>query len=875
MVHSLVIVESPAKAKTINKYLGKDFTVLASYGHVRDLPPKDGSVLPDEDFAMSWAVDAKSKTRLSDISKAIKNSDKLILATDPDREGEAISWHVLQILNEKKLLKDKPVERVVFNAITKKSVLDAMEHPRAIDGDLVDAYLARRALDYLVGFSLSPVLWRKLPGARSAGRVQSVALRLICERETEIEAFKPQEYWSITAELKNTGGQVFEARIAEFKGEKLQRLDIKNEQDATVIKQMLEASTLNVTRVESKPTKRNPSAPFTTSTLQQDASRQLGFSASRIMQIAQRLYEGIDIGGETVGLITYMRTDGVQIAPEAIPSVRAQIESDFGSKYVPEKPRIYTSKAKNAQEAHEAIRPTEIDRTPAKMAKFLDDEQRKLYDLIWKRTISSQMESAEIERTSVDITATRNGEEAILRANGSVIRFDGFLAAYMSENDDDEADAKLLPALSQGEKVGSEKIESKQHFTEPPPRYSEASLIKKMEELGIGRPSTYASVLATLQNRDYVILEKRRFTPDSKGRVVTSFLESFFKRYVEYDFTADLEERLDKISAGELKWKDLLRDFWKQFSGSIDEIKDLRVSEVLDMLNVELAPLAFPPREDGSHPRSCPKCDNGELSLKVGRYGAFVGCSNYPECNFTRQLGAAEGDDAANDGPKVLGNDPETEEEITLRTGRFGPYVQRGEGKEAKRGSIPKGWNPSEIDFERAMQLLSLPRDVGLHPESGKMITAGNGRYGPFVLHEGVYGSLDSPDEVFTVGINRAVDLIAEKIAKGGARRGAAAALKELGEHPTHGGMVAVKSGRYGPYVNHGKVNATLPKDKDPLEVTMEEAVAMIEAKGGSKPAGKKAAAKKTPAKKKAAPKKTAAKKKAAPKKAAATEKEA
>ncbi len=678
MVHSLVIVESPAKAKTINKYLGKDFTVLASYGHVRDLPPKDGSVLPDEDFAMSWAVDAKSKTRLSDISKAIKNSDKLILATDPDREGEAISWHVLQILTEKKLLKDKPVERVVFNAITKKSVLDAMEHPRAIDGDLVDAYLARRALDYLVGFSLSPVLWRKLPGARSAGRVQSVALRLICERETEIEAFKPQEYWSITAELKNTGGQVFEARIAEFKGGKLQRLDIKNEQDATAIKQMLEASTLNVTRVESKPTKRNPSAPFTTSTLQQDASRQLGFSASRIMQIAQRLYEGIDIGGETVGLITYMRTDGVQIAPEAIPSVRAQIESDFGNKYVPEKPRIYTSKAKNAQEAHEAIRPTEIDRTPAKMAKFLDDEQRKLYDLIWKRTISSQMESAEIERTSVDITATHNGEEAILRANGSVIRFDGFLAAYMSENDDDEADAKLLPALSQGEKVGSEKIESKQHFTEPPPRYSEASLIKKMEELGIGRPSTYASVLATLQNRDYVILEKRRFTPDSKGRVVTSFLESFFKRYVEYDFTADLEERLDKISAGELKWKDLLRDFWKQFSGSIDEIKDLRVSEVLDMLNVELAPLAFPPREDGSHPRSCPKCDNGELSLKVGRYGAFVGCSNYPECNFTRQLGAAEGDDAANDGPKVLGNDPETEEEITLRTGRFGPYVQRG-----------------------------------------------------------------------------------------------------------------------------------------------------------------------------------------------------
>ncbi|MGB7335039.1 MAG: type I DNA topoisomerase [Salaquimonas sp.] len=869
MGHSLVIVESPAKAKTINKYLGKDFTVLASYGHVRDLPPKDGSVLPDEDFAMTWAVDAKAKTRLSDISKAIKNADKLILATDPDREGEAISWHVLQVLNDKKLLKDKPVERVVFNAITKTSILEAMKHPREIDADLVDAYLARRALDYLVGFSLSPVLWRKLPGARSAGRVQSVALRLICERETEIEAFKPQEYWSIMAELKNGTGQAFEARIAEFNGEKLQRLDVKNEKDAMAIKQMLEASSLQVTRVEAKPTKRNPYAPFTTSTLQQDASRKLGYSASRIMQIAQRLYEGIDIGGETVGLITYMRTDGVQIAPEAIPSVRSQIGADFGERYVPSSPRIYTSKAKNAQEAHEAIRPTEISRTPAQMAPFLDDEQRKLYDLIWKRTISSQMESAEIERTSVDITATHNGKNAILRATGSVIKFDGFLAAYDSEKEDDD-DAKRLPELSEGEAIDPGKIDAKQHFTEPPPRYSEASLIKKMEELGIGRPSTYASVLATLQNRDYVILEKRRFTPDSKGRVVTSFLESFFKRYVEYDFTADLEERLDKISAGELKWKDLLHDFWKQFSSSIDEIKDLRVTEVLDMLNVELAPLAFPPREDGSPPRSCPKCDNGELSLKVGRYGAFVGCSNYPECNFTRQLGGNENDDAANEGPKVLGNDPDTEEEITLRTGRFGPYVQRGEGKEAKRGSIPKGWNPSEIDFERALQLLSLPRDVGPHPESGKMITAGNGRYGPFVLHEGVYGSLDSPDEVFTVGINRAVDLIAEKIAKGGGRRGAAAALKDLGEHPTLGGPVAVKSGRYGPYVNHGKVNATLPKDKDPQDVTMEEAVALIEAKGGSKPAKKKAATKKKPA----AKKKTATKKAPAKKAAAKTDKE-
>ena len=838
MGQSVVVVESPAKAKTINKYLGSDYTVLASYGHVRDLPPKEGSVLPEEDFSLSWAVDSKSKTRLNDIAKALKGADRLILATDPDREGEAISWHVLQVLSEKKLLKDKEIQRVVFNAITKQSVLDAMANPREIDGDLVDAYLARRALDYLVGFSLSPVLWRKLPGARSAGRVQSVALRLICDREAEIEAFKPQEYWSITAMLKNGAGEAFEARIAEFGGEKLQRLDITSEARANEIKTLLEAADLSVTRVESKPTKRNPYAPFTTSTLQQDANRRLGFSASRTMQIAQRLYEGIDIGGETVGLITYMRTDGVQIAPEAIPAVRSQIETQYGARYVPEKPRHYSTKAKNAQEAHEAIRPTDVSRTPKDMAGFLNDEQMKLYELVWRRTIASQMASAEIERTSVDITANSGGKQAMLRATGSVIRFDGFLAAYETQapstaGEDDE-DGKRLPALAEGEAVQRDSIEAKQHFTEPPPRYSEASLIRKMEELGIGRPSTYASVLSTLQNRDYVTLEKRRFTPASKGRVVTSFLESFFKRYVEYDFTADLEEKLDRISAGELAWKDLLRDFWKQFSASIEDIKDLRVSQVLDMLNEELAYLAFPPKEDGSNPRACPKCGDGQLSLKVGRFGAFIGCSNYPECNFTRQLGAGEEADSEDNGPKVLGRDPETDEEITVRTGRFGPYVQRGEGKEATRGSIPKGWDPADIDYERAMQLLSLPREVGKHPEDGKLITAGIGRYGPFVLHEGVYANLDSPEEVFTVGLNRAVDLIAEKAAKGG-RRGAAKSLKDLGEHPDLGGMIAVKDGRYGPYVNHGKVNATLPKDKDPQSVTLEEAVALIAAKAGAK----------------------------------------
>ena len=843
MPSSVVIVESPAKAKTINKYLGKDFKVLASYGHVRDLPPKDGSVKPDEDFAMSWAVDSKSKTRLSDITKAVKEADRVILATDPDREGEAISWHVLQVLNDKKAIRDKQVERVVFNAITKKSVLEAMEHPRAIDGALVDAYLARRALDYLVGFTLSPVLWRKLPGARSAGRVQSVALRLICDREAEIEQFKPLEYWSILAELANAAGQEFEARIMEFEGSKLARHDIPNEAMATDIKSLLDSADLKVEKIESKPVKRNPFAPFTTSTLQMDASRKLGFSARQTMQVAQRLYEGIDIGGETVGLITYMRTDGVQIVPEAIAPIRDQILKQFGDRHVPEKPRFYSTKAKNAQEAHEAIRPTEIARTPDELKSILDADQYKLYDLIWKRTIASQMESAQIERTAVDILATAGGRAARLRANGSVIRFEGFLAAYdvSRPQDEEDEDGKRLPALAEGETVNRKKITANQHFTEPPPRYSEASLIRKMEDLGIGRPSTYASVLSTLQDRDYVTLEKRRFTPASKGRVVTSFLEHFFNRYVEYDFTANLEEQLDRISSGDLNWKDVLHDFWKQFSASVDDIKDLRVSEVLDVLNEALAPLAFPPRENGSEPRACPSCDNGQLSLKVGKFGAFVGCSNYPDCNYTRQLGQSEEEAAAaavSDGPKVLGTDPDTGEEITLRTGRFGPYVQRGEGKESKRTGIPRGWDPLEVDFEKALQLVNLPREVGTHPETSKPISAGIGRYGPFVLHDGLYANLESVDEVFTVGLNRAVTVLAEKAAKGPGKRRGAAALKELGDHPEKSGPVKVMDGRYGPYVNHGKINATLPKDTDPQAVTMEMAVALLAekaAKGGKK----------------------------------------
>jgi len=836
---NLVIVESPAKAKTINKYLGKDYSVLASFGHVRDLPSKDGSVRPDDDFAMTWEVDGRGKVRLSEIAKAVKQADKLILATDPDREGEAISWHVLQVLKEKRALGDKPVERVVFNAITRQSVLEAMRHPRKIDEPLVDAYLARRALDYLVGFTLSPVLWRKLPGARSAGRVQSVALRLVCDREAEIEQFKSQEYWSIVAELATPANELFQARIASFDGRKLQRLDIGSEAEATEITRMLEAASFSVANVESKPVRRSPFAPFTTSTLQQDASRRLGFSANRTMQVAQRLYEGIDIGGETIGLITYMRTDGVQIVPEAIGPIRSQIEHQFGRDYVPETPRQYSTKAKNAQEAHEAIRPTEISRTPETLKRILDDDQYRLYDLIWKRTIASQMAAAVVERTTVDILARADQREAELRATGSVIRFDGFLAAYgIQDNGDDAEDEenRRLPPMATDDALRRERIDMRQHFTEPPPRYTEASLIKRMEELGIGRPSTYASTLATLQDRDYIRIEKRRLFPESKGRIVTSFLESFFLRYVEYDFTAALEEKLDRISAGELEWKDVLREFWREFTGSVEGIKDLRVSQVIDMLNHELGPLAFPGREDGSDPRICPTCGNGQLSLKIGKYGAFIGCSNYPECNFTRQLGAADRgeSEAAPEGPKVLGADPDTGEEITARSGRFGPYVQAGDGKEARRASIPKAWQGNGIDLEAARKLLSLPREIGTHPETGKPILAGIGRYGPFVQHDGKYANLDSVDEVFAVGINRAVSALAEK--KSGARARASANARSLGDHPELGGPVTAREGRFGPYVNHGKVNATLPKGIDPQTVSLEQAVELLAARA-AKPA--------------------------------------
>ncbi|BAV45650.1 DNA topoisomerase 1 [Mesorhizobium sp. 113-1-2] len=870
----VVVVESPAKAKTINKYLGKNYKVLASFGHVRDLPAKDGSVRPDEDFAMSWAVDTASGKRLADIAKAVKDADGLILATDPDREGEAISWHVLEVLKQKRALKDKPVSRVVFNAITKSSVLEAMANPRQIDGPLVDAYLARRALDYLVGFTLSPVLWRKLPGARSAGRVQSVALRLVCDRESEIERFIREEYWQIAAILGTPRNETFEARLTAFERKKLQKLDIANKAQADDIKAMLEGATFKALSVEAKPTKRNPGPPFTTSTLQQAASSGLGFSATRTMQVAQRLYEGMEIGGETTGLITYMRTDGVQMAPEAIDAARDAIAKEFGPKYLPEKPRFYTTKAKNAQEAHEAIRPTDFMRTPASVRQYLDSDQLRLYELIWKRAIASQMQPAEIERTTVEIEAVNGARTAELRAVGSVVRFDGFIAAYTDQKDDDAEDEenRRLPEIRAGEQLARQAINATQHTTEPPPRYSEATLIKKLEELGIGRPSTYTAILKTLEDRDYVTIDKRRLVPQAKGRLLSAFLESFFERYVEYDFTASLEEKLDEISDGKLAWKDVLRDFWKDFSGAVADIKELRVTDVLDALNEELAPLVFPTREDGSNPRICPKCGTGNLSLKLGKFGAFVGCSNYPECSFTRQLGDAANPNGENgggeEGTKVLGNDPYTAEEITLRSGRFGPYLQRGDGKEAKRSSLPKGWTPESIDHEKALALLALPRDIGKHPETSKMISAGLGRYGPFVLHDGTYANLDSIEDVFSIGLNRAVTVIAEKQSKGkgGRNGGTAAALKELGDHPDGGGKIVVRDGKYGPYVNFGKVNATLPKGKDPQSVTIEDALALIaekEAKGGGgKKPFRKAAAAKAPAAKKTAAKKPAAKKK-------------
>ena len=880
----VVIVESPSKAKTINKYLGSGFKVLASYGHIRDLPSKNGSVDPDKDFEMVWEIDAGSKKRMSEIAAAVKGADRLVLATDPDREGEAISWHLLETLNDRKALKGVKIDRVAFNAITKTAVQEAMANPRQIDGDLVDAYLARRALDYLVGFTLSPVLWRKLPGSRSAGRVQSVALRIICDRELEIETFVAQEYWSVKGQAKSGDASAFEARLVLHEGAKVQKFTLGDEAGASAAKRAVESASFTVDAVEAKPGKRNPPPPFTTSTLQQEAARKLGFNAQRTMRTAQGLYEGIDIGGETTGLITYMRTDGVDMAPEAIADARSSVGSQFGGDYVPPSPRVYKSKAKNAQEAHECIRPTSFARSPDKI-RGLDTDQHNLYELIWKRAIASQMESARLENTTIDLLSA--DKKTGLRATGSVILFDGFLALYEEGQDDPESEdgGGILPKLSVGAKAAVSDVKADQHFTQPPPRFSEASLVKRLEELGIGRPSTYASILTTLRDRGYANMERNRFIPNSKGRIVTAFLENYFRKYVEYDFTADLEETLDAISAGEADWKTFLRNFWSEFHAAVEDIGELRITEVLDALNESLGPLIFPKKEDGSDPRACPSCDDGRMSLKTGRYGAFIGCSNYPDCNYTRQLSAlGEGADAAESSDRLLGEDPETGMEVWLKIGRFGPYfqlgeVEKGSKEKPKRASLPKTWSLDEADLEKALMMLALPREVGAHPEDGEIIEAGLGRYGPFVKHGKTYANLESIDEVFEVGLNRAVTLIAEKKANPRGRK-AAQALKELGNHPTTGDPVNVMNGRYGPYVKHQKTNATLPNGVEPEQVTLEQALELIAARE-KKPAKKKATKKKATKKaatKKATTKKAATKKttkKAATKKAPAKKKAA
>ncbi len=857
----VVIVESPAKAKTINKYLGGNVKVLASYGHVRDLPAKDGSVRPDEDFAMTYQADPKSSKQLREIAQAVKQADALYLATDPDREGEAISWHVLEALKEKKAIGDIPVRRIVFNAITKSAVTDAMRNPRDLDMALVNAQQARRALDYLVGFTLSPVLWRKLPGARSAGRVQSVALRIICEREQEIEAFRPREYWSIDVDFQTPKNAMLTARLTHADGAKLDRYDIPDAEAAEGLKRRLESGSFRVAEVATKPASRNPKPPFITSTLQQEASRKLGFSATHTMRVAQRLYEGIEINGEAVGLITYMRTDGVQLAGEAIAAIRQVIDKDFGNDYLPQSPRVYKSKAKNAQEAHEAIRPTDPWRRPQAIRQALDTDQFKLYSLIWQRAVASQMESAKLERTTVDIIS---GDQAFtLRANGSVILHPGFLKLY-EEGSDDNGDAdedRRLPKVTRDEALENTATKPEQHFTEPPPRFSEASLVKRLEELGIGRPSTYAAILGVLQDRGYVRLEKKRFLPEEKGRIVTAFLTSFFTRYVEYDFTAALEEQLDEISDRRIDWKQVLQDFWNDFKLAVDSTGELRTRDILEAVNQILEPHIFPAPEGGGDPRACPQCEDGRLSLKLGKFGAFVGCSNYPDCRHTRRLGESEEEAAPEgleNGPKLLGDDPETGLAITLRKGPYGIYLQLGEATDdakPKRVSVPKDITAVSLDLAFALRLLSLPRRVGLHPETGKVINAGLGRFGPYLRYDTKYTKLDSTEDALSIGLNRAVDLIAAAKAKGG--RPGAEPLKALGEHPDDGQPVNVMKGRYGPYVKHGKINATLPKDMDPDSVTMEQALPLLAERAAK--TGKGKAKKPAAKKKKAAPKKTKA----------------
>ncbi len=860
----VVVVELPTKARTINRYLGDKYTVLASLGHVRDLPPKDGSVRPDQDFAMDWESDARGEKQVGAIAKALKGARTLYLATDPDREGEAISWHVRNMLDEKRALTGVDVRRITFNEITRSAIRAAIAQPRDLDQPLIEAYLARRALDYLVGFTLSPVLWRKLPGSRSAGRVQSVALRLICEREAEIEVFRPREYWTVEALFITPAGAPFTARLTHLDGRRLDQFDLPNEAAALRAKRAVEAGSFTVGSVERKRVKRNPPPPFTTSTLQQEASRKLGFGAQQTMRLAQQLYEGVDLEGESVGLITYMRTDGVQMAREAVFAIRDHVKASHGPDYLPGTPREYTTKTKNAQEAHEAIRPTDVSRTPDSVARFLNPDQRRLYELIWKRAVASQVQSAELDQVTVEVT---DGKGLRLRATGSIMAFDGFLKLYREDQDDpsEEEEGRMLPHMAERDPLKRGDVTATQHFTQPPPRYSEASLVKKLEELGIGRPSTYASILSGLQDRKYVRLEKRRFIPEDRGRLVTAFLTSFFEHYVETGFTAEMEEKLDDIADGDADWRAVMRAFWDDFSKAVDQTKDLKISDVIDALDQDLGAHFFPPREDGTDPRACPACSNGRLGLKLGRYGSFIGCSNYPACQYTRRLAIETGEDQGEtlkEGMRVLGQHPETGEDVTVRRGPYGLYVQQGEASEDKkapkprRTSLPRGMDGQQITLEQALALLNLPRVVGVHPEAGELIEVGIGRFGPYVRMGAIYQSLDRDDDVLALGLNRAMDLLAKKMAS----------VRTLGTHPGDKQPVAVRKGRFGPFVQHGNHVANLPRGVMMDDVTLDEAIALLAEKGKIlKPRGaaarkKAAAAKKaTPAAPKKAPAKNAA----------------
>ena len=832
---NLVIVESPAKAKTINKYLGGEYTVLASYGHIRDLPSKNGSVNPEDKFKMIWEVDSFSKKYLKEITDAAKKSEKIILATDPDREGEAIAWHVKEYLDEKKLLKDKKIERVVFNEITKKAVTNGIDNPRNIEPNLVDAYMARRALDYLVGFNISPILWTKLPGSKSAGRVQSVALRLLTEREHEIEQFNPEEFWTLNVNFKTKKGEFLNCNLILLNGEKIEKFSFSNKQDINICVEVLKKSKYKISDITSKIFTRNPLGPFTTSTLQQTASSKLGFGASRTMQIAQRLYQGVDIEGDTVGLITYMRTDGTNISKDAVTDFRTFIKNSFGDNYLPKEPNNYSGKkAKNAQEAHEAIRPTDVSRTPESMKKFLSTDQIKLYDLIWSRALSSQMESAKFDRKTITIVSDNKLNQ--FKCSGSTIKFDGFLKLTRI----DEEDEKILPNVSK-EEVSANEFIDEQHFTQPPPRYSEASLVKKLEELGIGRPSTYASIISVISNRGYAEVVNKRFFPTDRGKLLSAFLEKLFSKYVDYGFTAGLEEQLDDITSGKEEWIKVLDKFWKDFNNNVSDVKEKRTREVLDLLNESLGELIFESDKNGKIDRKCKLCDTGELSLKNSfRGGAFIGCSNYPECKFTRPLSKSKANDQiALAEPKLIGQN-EKGKDIYLKNGRFGPYLQfevtevenltkkkkkKKDDENLKNVSIPKGIEIDQINLEKAKYLCSLPKVIGQHPENGKDITVNSGRFGPYLKCENKSARLENVDELFTIGLNRAITLIAE--AKPG--RISSSLIKDLGEHPDDKKPVRIMKGQYGPYIKYKSLNATIPEEKDPTELTMDEALILIE----------------------------------------------